>query len=152
ADPNLANNRGWTPLYIAVDNRNIEEGEYPWRKPDMDHLEVIKALLDRGADVNTRNKHNTWSRTAFTDQWFYEDGATAFVRAAQSADLVVMKLLLARGADPKIPTTLNVTALMVASGIGWVEGITKEWSEKDNLEAVRWLLELGLDPNAKGDD
>jgi ankyrin repeat protein len=152
ADTNLANNRGWTPLYIAVDNRNIEEGEYPWRQPDMDHLEVIKALLDRGAEVNTRNKHNTWSRTAFTDQWFYEDGATAFVRAAQSADLVVMKLLLARGADPKIPTTLNVTALMVASGIGWVEGITQEWSEKDNVETVRWLLELGLDPNAKGDD
>ena len=152
ADPNIPNNRGWTPLYIAVDNRNIEDGEYPWRKPDMDHLDVIKALLDRGADVNARGKHNTWSRTAFTDQWFFEDGATAFVRASQSSDLVVMKMLLERGADPKIPTTLNVTALMVASGIGWVEGITQEWSERDNVETVRWLLELGLDPNAVGDN
>jgi ankyrin repeat protein len=152
ANPNIANNRGWTPLYIAVDNRNIEQGEYPWRKPDMDHLEVIKALLDRGAEVNARGKHNTWSRTAFTDQWFFEDGATAFVRAAQSSDLVVMKMLLERGADPKIPTTLNVTALMVASGIGWVEGITQEWSERDNVETVKWLLKLGLDPNAVGDD
>jgi ankyrin repeat protein len=152
ADPNLANNRGWTPLYIAVDNRNIEQGEYPWRKPDVDHLDVIKALLERGANVNARGKHNTWSRTAFTDQWLFEDGATAFLRAAQSSDLVVMKMLLERGADPKIPTTLNVTALMVASGIGWVEGITQEWSERDNVETVKWLLALGLDANAVGDD
>jgi len=152
ADPNIANHRGWTPLYIAVDNRNIEHGDYPWRKPDMDHLDLIKALLDHGANVNARNKDNTWTRTAFTDQWLFEDGATPFLRAAQSSDLVVMRLLLARGADPKIPTTLNVTALMVASGLGWVEGVTHEWSERDNVETVKFLLDLGFDPNAKGDD
>jgi ankyrin repeat protein len=33
-----------------------------------------------------------------------------------------MKLLLAHGADPKIPTTNGDTALMVAAGVGWVEG------------------------------
>jgi len=152
ADPNIANHRGWTPLYLAVDNRNIEHGDYPWRKPDMDHLDVIKALLDHGANVNARGKDNTWTRTAFTDQWFFEDGATAFVRAAQSSDLVLMRLLLAHGADPKIPTTLNVTALMVASGLGWVEGVTYEWSARDNIEAVKLCLELGLDPRAAGDD
>jgi ankyrin repeat protein len=152
ADPNIANHRGWTPLYLAIDNRNIEQGDYPWRKPDLDHLEVITALLDHGANVNARGKDNTWTRTTFTDQWLFEDGATAFLRAAQSSDLVVMRMLLARGADPKIPTTLHVTALMVASGIGWVEGITHEWSERDNIEAVKLCLELGLDPNATGDD
>jgi ankyrin repeat protein len=152
ADPNIANRRGWTPLYIATDNRNIEHGDYPWRKPDLDHLEMIKALLARGADVNARNKDNTWTRTVFTDQWFFEDGATPFIRAAQSSDLVLMRLLLAHGADPRIATTLNVTALMVASGLGWVEGVTQEWSEEDNVETVRWLLELGLDPNTKGAD
>ena len=45
-----------------------------------------------------------------------------------------MKLLLAHGADPKIATVLNVTALQVAAGIGWVEGVTYEWSEKANLK------------------
>jgi ankyrin repeat protein len=152
ADPNIANHRGWTPLYIAVDNRNIEHGDYPWRKPDMDHLDVIKALLDHRANVNARGKDNTWTRTVFTDQWLFEDGATPFLRASQSSDLVLMRMLLARGADPKIPTTLNVTALMVASGIGWVEGVTHEWSERDNIEAVKLCLDLGLDPSAAGDD
>ena len=74
-------------------------------------------------------KDSTETRTVFTNQWLDENGATAFLRASQSGDIVLMKLLLAHGADPKIETTLNVTALQVAAGIGWVEGITYEWSE-----------------------
>ena len=62
-----------------------------------------------------------------------------------------MKLLLARGADPKINTVLGVTPLHVAAGIGWVEGITYEWSPKATLEAVKMLLDLGLDVNAQAD-
>jgi hypothetical protein len=62
-----------------------------------------------------------------------------------------MKLLLEKGADPKIATTLNVTALQVAAGIGWVEGITYEWSPQQTLEAVRMLLDLGVDPNIQAD-
>ena len=73
-------------------------------------------------------KDSTETRTVFTNQWLDENGATAFLRASQSGDIVLMKLLLAHGADPKIDTTLHVTALQVAAGIGWVEGITYEWS------------------------
>jgi ankyrin repeat protein len=151
ADPNLANKGGWVPLYLATDNRNIENGDYPVRKGDIDHLDFIKLLLDKGANVNTRVKDSTETRTVFTNQWLDENGATAFLRASQSGDVVLMKLLLARGADPKIKTTLGVTALHVAAGIGWVEGITYEWSSKDTLEAVRMLLDLGLDPNVQAD-
>jgi uncharacterized protein len=147
ANPNLANKGGWVPLYLATDNRNIENGDYPVRKGDMDHLDFIKLLLDKGASVNARIKDSTETRTVFTNQWLDENGATPFFRASQSGDLVLMKLLLARGADPKIKTELGVTALHVAAGIGWVEGITYEWSPKDTLEAVRMLLDLGLDPN-----
>jgi ankyrin repeat protein len=151
ADPNLANKGGWVPLYLATDNRNIESGDYPVRKGDMDHLDFIKLLLDKGAKVNARVKDSTETRTVFTNQWLDENGATAFLRASQSGDLALMKLLLAHGADPKIATALGVTALQVAAGIGWVEGITYEWSPKDTLEAVRMLLDLGLDPNAQAD-
>jgi uncharacterized protein len=151
ADVNLANKGGWTPLYLATDNRNIESGDYPVRKADMDHLDFIKLLLDKGANVNARMKDSTETRTVFTNQWLDENGATAFLRASQSGDLVLMKLLLAHGADPKIDTALHVTALQVAAGIGWVEGITYEWSPASTLDAVKMLLELGLDPNAQAD-
>ena len=151
ADVNLANKGGWTPLYLATDNRNIESGDYPVRKGDMDHLDFIKLLLDKGANVNARMKDSTETRTVFTNQWLDENGATAFLRASQSGDLVLMKLLLAHGADPKIDTKLHVTALQVAAGIGWVEGITYEWSPASTLEAVKMLLDLGLDANAQAD-
>ena len=146
---NKANRGDWTPLYLAVDNRNIEGGDYPVRKGDMDHLDFIKKLLDKGADVNARMKDNTESRTVFTNQWLDENGATAFLRASQSSDLEVMRLLLAHGADPKIATVGEVTAFQVAAGIGWVEGLTYEWSPKANVEAVKLLLDLGVDPNTQ---
>ena len=152
ADVNIANKGGWTPLYLATDNRNIEGGDYPVPKPDMDHLEYIKILLEHGTNPNARVKDNTLSRTIFTMQWFFESGATAFVRASQSGDMELMKLLLAHGADPKIPTDYGDTALTAAAGIGWVEGVTYEHSAKENVEAVKMLLDLGLDPNGANKD
>ena len=147
ADPNIANKGGWTPLYLATDNRNIEGGDYPVPKPDMDHLDIIKALLEKGADPNKKVKDNTLTRTIFTMQWFFEDGATPFIRAAQSSDTVLLKLLLQYKADPQAVTTLGDNALTVSGGIGWVEGVTYERSHKENFEAMKMLLDLGLDPN-----
>ena len=71
-------------------------------KADLDHLEIITLLLDKGANPNAPVKDNTLTRTIFTMQWFFEDGATPFVRAAQSSDTALMKLLLKYGADPKV--------------------------------------------------
>jgi len=163
ANPNIANDGGWRPLYIATDNRNIEGGDYPVRNPDMDQMEFIKLLIDKGADVNGRvcgkastsavcKGDSTETRTIFTMQWLYEDGATPFLRAAQSSDVELMKLLLAHGANPKIYTAQNETPLAVAAGIGWVEGVTYEWSPAANLEAVKMCLDLGIDPNVADDN
>ena len=147
ANVNLANKGAWTPLYLATDNRNIEGGDYPVPKPDMDHLEFIRMLLDHGADPNARAKDNTLTRTIFTMQWFYEAGCTPLVRAAQSSDTELMQLLLDYGADPFLTTDNADTALTAASGIGWVEGVTYERSVNENADAIRMLLDLGLDPN-----
>ena len=148
ADVNLANKGGWTPLYLATDNRNIEGGDYPTRKPDIDHLEFMKYLLDKGANPNARMIDSTETRTIFTHQWLYEDGATALLRAAQSGDIALIRLLLQYGADPLVKTENGDTALMVASGIGWVEGVTRELSPAETFETVKLLLEKGSDVNA----
>ena len=147
-NPNIANKGGWTPLYLATDNRNIEGGDYPVPKPDMDHLALITFLLEHDADPDARAKDHTLTRTIFTMQWFYEAGATPFIRAAQSSDTVLMQLLLDYGADPFASTDNGDTALTACGGIGWVEGVTYERSPKENFEAMRMLLDLGLDPNA----
>jgi uncharacterized protein len=163
ANPNTPNKGGWNPLYIATDNRNIEGGDYPVRTPDMDHLDFIKLLIAKGADVNQRvcgvestaeecKGDSTETRTNFTMQWLFEDGATPFLRAAQSGDVELMKLLLAHGANPKIYTAHDVTPLAVAAGIGWVEGVTFEWSPEQTTEAVKMCLDLGIDPNVADDE
>ena len=63
-----------------------------------------------------------------------------------------MKLLLEHGADPKLDTDDGTTPLMVASGIGWVEGVTYEWSQAANVETVKMLLDLGIDVNARNSE
>jgi ankyrin repeat protein len=152
ADVNMPNKGGWTPLYIATDNRNIEGGDYPVPKPDLDHLEIIRSLLRHGANPNARIRENTLTRTIFTMQWFFEDGATPFIRAAQSSDTELMKLLLEYKADPFLATGNGDTALTAAGGIGWVEGVTYERSPQENVEAIRLLLDLGLDPNGANNE
>ena len=147
ADPNIANKGGWTPLYLATDNRNIEGGDYPVPRGDMDHLEIIQKLLEKGANPNGKIKENTLTRTIFTMQWFFEDGATPFIRAAQSSDTALMQLLLKFKADPQATTVNGDNALTASGGIGWVEGVTYERSAKENFEAMKMLLDLGLDPN-----
>jgi hypothetical protein len=117
----------------------------------MDSLVYITYLLDKGANVNWRITESTETRTVFTNQWLNEDGATAFLRAAQSGDLELLKLLVAHGADPKINTKLGVTPLAAAAGIGWVEGVTQERSPAETVEAVKYLLSLGIDPNFQAD-
>ena len=57
-------------------------------------------------------------------EWVDFTGQTAFIRAAQSADVEVMRLLLAKGADPRITTFNGTNALMVAAGVNWVIGQT----------------------------
>src|SRR5688572_14016559 len=63
-----------------------------------------------------------------------------------------MKLLLSFGADPRLAANSGDTALSAASGMGWVPGVTYEWSPQETLEAVRMLLDLGLDPNSANVD
>src|SRR6185436_5279653 len=135
ANPDLANGKGWTPLYLAVKNRNQETTAIPGPRTD-GVLDFIKVLLDRGANPNLRIKEETEVHQGMTALWLKEAGATPLLRAALGGDLTVVRLLMARKADPLIPTLDHTSPLMVASGVGWADGMTHEYTESETLELV----------------
>jgi ankyrin repeat protein len=150
ANPNLANEKGWTPLYLAVKNRNQETTAIPGPNTE-GVMDFIKTLLDRGADPNVRINVETEVHQGMSSMWLKEAGATPLLRAALCGDLPVVRLLLAHHADPLIPTFDHTTPLMVASGVGWADGMIREYSEDQTFEVVKLLLEMGSDVNAVND-
>ena len=69
------------------------------------YLDLMKALLDKGADPNVRLNKKVWySGYSFDLSGVDEIGATPFWRAAYASDVDAMKLLVAYGADPNIRT------------------------------------------------
>ena len=109
ADPNLQSDPGATPLYAAVHLQWVPKSFYPQptaiKQENTTYLELMKALLDAGAEPNVRLKRHLWY-TSFNhnvlgvDTW----GATPFWRAAYGTDVDAMRLLVAYGADYTTPT------------------------------------------------
>ena len=132
---------------LDLDSRTLENGVE--RGPV---LELIEALITKGAGVNARIKEFPPQRRFMMPlgslAWVDFTGQTPFVRAALSADVPLMKLLLSKGADPNIATFNGTTALMAAAGVNWVIGQTYSESPAMYLEAVKLCLELGGDVNA----
>jgi len=151
ANPNQANLKNWTPLFLAVSNRDALTTAVPAPSTD-GALDFIRLLLDRGADPNQRIKVRAEVHQANTSLWLKEAGATPLLRAALCGDLTLVRLLLAHGADPLIPTFDMTTPLMAASGVGWAEGFTFQYSEEETVELVKLLLEKGAAINAANKD
>ncbi len=153
ANPNAADRKGETPLYAAVDLHDLDWStrSAPPREA-MDSLEMIKVLLARGANPNAQvtKKIPLRGNAMFDRRWLNTNGVTPLIRAAQSGDAELMRLLLAHGADPKMTTADHTNALMVAAGIGWTEGITRG-SSLDALEATKVCLDVCGDVNAAND-
>ena len=78
-------------------------------------------------------------------------GATPFFLATGASDIELLRWMLAHGADPKIPTKENTTALMVASGLGNFEDRTPQ-QDAESLAIAKMLVELGADVNAVGEN
>jgi ankyrin repeat protein len=109
ANPNLTSENGVSPLYAVLNLRWAQEAGYPqpWAHLDqaIDHLAYMKKLLEKGADPNIRLTKKVWySGYNFDLSGVDEVGATPFWRAAYGADVDAMQLLVAHGADPRIPT------------------------------------------------
>ncbi len=109
ANPKLASENGATPLYAALNVEWAPKALYPqpraYAEQKVSYLDVMKALLDKGADPDARLTKKVWySGYSFDLSGVDEIGATAFWRAAYGADVDAMKLLVKYGADPNIPT------------------------------------------------
>jgi len=154
ADVHAADGYGRTPLWAAVEIRNLDvRSSATDNGVDRDAaLRLITAILERRVDVDARVTEFPPQRRHMLPlgslEWVDVTGQTAFVRAAQSADVPVMRLLLSKGADPTIPTFNGTSALMAAAGVNWVAGQTFSESQARWLEAVQLCLELGLNANA----
>src|SRR6185436_14253408 len=145
---------GRTPLWASVELRkmDVDSSTFENGVDRAPALELIKLLLDKGVDVNVRTKEvppirRQMLRVTGDLSWVDFTGQTPFLRAALAADVDVMRLLLAHGADPKIPSFAGTTALMAAAGVNWVVDQTTDAGQAARLEAVKMCYDLGMNVN-----
>ncbi len=111
ADPDLAaTTDGATPLFAVLQTQWAPRSNYPQPRAqddqDAEHMDVLRVLLNAGADPNVRLKTHLWYwEYGLTKMGIDLTGATPFWRAAFAQDIKAMTLLAAHGADPNIPTT-----------------------------------------------
>ena len=175
ADPNIASAAGATPLYGVINVQWAPHAFYPQPSAAQEavtYLELIDLLLKKGANPNVRLSKKLWYTGYNFDQSGVDAaGSTAFWRAAQASDLAAMKLLIAAGADPKLPSVTvgnvrlpngrsegageipvppgspAVSALGIATGAGW-DGNFHVNAPGGWMAPVRYLVEeLGFDVN-----
>jgi uncharacterized protein len=152
ADPNILA-AGYTPLHWASSKWESFTANpvYGFEDamsgiPDRQaKLRLVKALLAHGANVNARM---TMPQPSFAGGYLDATGATPFLLAASANDLEMMRILLAAGADPKIRTATNASAIMAAAGLNHSIGEDLV-TEREAMATVQFLLDLGVDPKGE---
>jgi len=181
ADPNIASDAGATPLYGVLNTHWIPKSRHPQPtdrlQQDVTYLDLMLAFLEAEADPNVRLTKQLWF-TTFGDDYLRVDrtGATPFWRAAYALDVEAMKLLVAYGADPDVPTVKSPARrpdadedpsglppvplggpgtwpIQAASGVGYGEGYAANIHRHVPdawLDAVTYLVDkLGADVNSR---
>jgi uncharacterized protein len=155
ADPNLADKTGRAALYAAVDAHTMPYSNRP--SPDesgneISSLDLVKALVAKGGQVNTQLKTQQPYRTKVDrgNDSMLTTGTTPLVRAAKAGDAVVIALLLQQGADVKLATRNGITPTMAAAGLGSKEedGVGRKKTEKEAIDSIELCLKAGDDINA----
>jgi ankyrin repeat protein len=126
ADPNDVAFNGVTPLFAVLNIQWAPKSLYPspkaYQQQQTTYLQLMTALLDKGADPNARVSRKVWYQAYNSDYaGFDEAGATPFFRAAYASDVAAMKLLVARGADPNIGTMKPAGRPFTGEGIRQIQ-------------------------------
>ncbi len=119
ADPNIESTAGATPLYAVINTEWAPRSRFPQpqavQNQKVAYLDLMTALLKAHANPNVRIKTHLWY-FAFNNCGNANcglenlEGTTPFWRAAYATDVDAMKLLIAYGADPDIPSQRTVVA------------------------------------------
>jgi ankyrin repeat protein len=150
ADLDVENSLGYTALTCALILSRSWEDRWRILEPDprplellieagaryrlreavlLNDLELARAPLDEGADVNT-------------GEWTY-DGPLLKI-ASELGYLAIVDLLLDRGANLEATDDLGQTALTSAAGYGRAEVVGRLLDRGANLDAVDWLGQSAL--------
>ncbi len=116
--------------------------------PVVTSMQIIKALLDAGADPNVEmnfHRPNAPGRGRFGDNQV-STSTTALFRAVQLEDKEVVELLLSKGANPNI-NSMGYTPFGIAAGNG--PNGRGGGNAPPNLELLNLLAKHGADVNAK---
>lgn len=148
ADPNGESSE-YAPLHALCWVRRPGKGDNPAGDPAprgsgrLSSLDFVRQIVDAGADANLQLRRGKAGKGLINPR-----GATPFLLAAQRVDLPLMRLLLELGADPHLVNADGVNALMAAAGIGTDHVGEHAGTPEEVDEAVRMLVDLGLDINA----
>jgi ankyrin repeat protein len=95
-------------------------------------LDLVKALVTRGADLNTRAERPGSGKAQGPASGV--NGLTPFLTAAEAGNVPMMKELIGLGADPKAISPDGTGAVLLAAS-------------SHKLDAVQMVVELGLNVN-----
>ena len=142
ANPN-ADKQGWTALHQIAWSRRHNAGfnlPGPVATGGLDSLDLVRKLVQKGANVNARMTKEP--RDGNRNQ-LNRIGSTAFLMAAKSDDVPLMRVMVENGANPALTTERGTTALMAAAGVGiWAPG-ENPGTHEEALGAVKLALEAG---------
>jgi ankyrin repeat protein len=129
ADPNAAAFNGVAPLFAVLNIQWAPKSLYPspkaYQQQRTTYLELMQALVAKGADPNARVGRKVWYQAYNSDYaGFDEAGATPFFRAAYASDVAAMKLLVASGADPNLGTMKPAGRPFTGEGVRQIQDLS----------------------------
>ena len=129
ANPNVLAFNGVTPLYAVLNIQWHPKSLYPspkaYQQQQTTYLDLMQALIGKGADPNVRIQRKVWYQAYNSDfAGVDETGATPFWRAAYANDVAAMKMLIAAGADPNIPTSKPAGRPFTGEGVRQIQDLS----------------------------